>query len=111
MQNINLNATLESSVIPAAWNPKTFQGFLDLNDLAEVAVKIILDPAPHNLARYELSAQNCTLEDVARELSTHVGKSITVEKVSTEKALAHVKVSTSYGVESVDRMLYYYDKR
>ncbi|TFY50568.1 hypothetical protein EVJ58_g10992 [Rhodofomes roseus] len=44
MQNINLAATLESSVIPAGYSPKTLQGFLDLEDLAEIAAKVILDP-------------------------------------------------------------------
>ncbi|KZT71796.1 NAD(P)-binding protein [Daedalea quercina L-15889] len=108
---IDLSATLQSSVISAAWNPKTWQGYLDLHDLAEVAAKVILDPAPHNLSRYELCGQNCTIEDVARELSAHIGKKIAIKNISSEEALAHFGQSGGYGVEAGDRMLYYYNKR
>ncbi|EPT04614.1 NAD-binding protein [Fomitopsis schrenkii] len=111
MQNINLTAAFDSGVVSNGYSPKKLQGFLDLNDLAEVAAKVILDPAPHNRARYELVGENITVEDVARTLSMHLGREIKAERPPREviisKAMAHVKFSGEYGADALDRMLYY----
>lgn len=115
MQNVNLGVTLASSSIPAAYSPKTLQGFLDLNDLAEVAAKVILDPEPHNRATYDLTGENSTLEDVARELSAHLGKEIAINRVpahvALEQGLARMKLSNSWSVDALDRMLFYCDRQ
>ncbi|KAH9935772.1 NAD-P-binding protein [Fomitopsis serialis] len=106
MQNIDLQATLRSSTITAGYSQTTLQGFLDLGDLADIAAKVILDPAPHNRARYELVGENCSMEDIARKLSAHLGKEIAVQK-----ATEHPKLPSGYMVETMDRMLFYYDRR
>ncbi|OBZ76940.1 NAD(P)H azoreductase [Grifola frondosa] len=115
MQNVNLKYVIANSILPAAYSPKVLQGYLDLQDLAAVARLVILDPASHNRARYELVGQNATFEDIAREISSYVGKEIKCEQISREQAvsmgIAPVKLRSDYAVEGLDRMFYYYDHR
>ncbi|GBE77182.1 NAD(P)-binding protein [Sparassis latifolia] len=117
MQNFNLNQVRESSTVIAMYSPKVLQGFLDLQDLAEVARLVILDPVPHNRARYELTGQNCTLEDITKEISTRLGRQVVCKPVSREEVLLpkstlqHAELLSDLAVEGMDRMLYYYDKR
>ena len=69
MQNVNLERVVSTGVLPAAYSPKVLQGYLDLEDLAAVARLVLLDPAAHNRARYELVGENCTFEiEVGEEL-------------------------------------------
>ncbi|KAI0356571.1 NAD(P)-binding protein [Trametes cingulata] len=111
MQNVELQSVVETSVLPASYTPDVLQGYLDLEDLAEVARLVILNPAPHNRARYELVGQNCTFYDVAKAITGHVGQEIKVEQVPREKAVSkmatRLNLSTDYAVEGLDRMLYY----
>ena len=114
MQNINVQKVVESGVIVNEYATNVLQGFLDLNDLAEVTANIILDPVPHNLARYELTGENLTVEEVAGVFSAHLGKTVKAVKPpreATGKAMAHVNVSNEFGIDALDRMLYYYDRR
>ena len=115
MQNLNLERVVFTGVLPAAYSPKVLQGYLDLEDLAAVARLVLLEPAAHNRARYELVGENCTFEDVARYISEQTGKEITVESISRDQVVGrgatHVNVVSDYTAEGLDRMLYYYDKR
>ncbi len=115
MQNVNLDLVVSTGILPAAYSPTTLQGYLDLEDLAAIARVVLLDPVTHNRARYELVGENCTFEDVARYISEQAGKDITVEPISRDQVLrrgaTHVNIAGDYGVEGLDRMLYYYDKR
>ena len=115
MQNINLERVVSTGILPAAYSPTTLQGYLDLEDLAAVARLVLLDPARHNRARYELAGENCTFEDVARYISEQTGKAIKVEPISRDQVVGrgatHVNVTGEYGAEGLDRMLYYYDRR
>lgn len=114
MQNINIKTVVDSGVIVNEYATNVLQGFLDLTDLAEVTAKIILNPAPHNFARYELTAENLTVEEVARAFSAHLGrdvKAVYPPRQASGKAMAHVNLSNEFGKEALDRMLYYYDRR
>lgn len=116
MQNTDVQSAINKGVLMAAYNPETFQGFLDLNDLAEVASQVILNPGDHNLARYELVGENTTLENVAQMISRITGRSnLRCELVPREQLLdggiAHLKVENPYTREGLSRMLYYYDQR
>jgi len=113
MQNVNLQVATATSKIPAAYSPQTLQGYLDLQDLAAVARLVLLHPELHNRARYELVGQNGTLEDVAREVSSHLGREITCNPVPREVVIEHGLhgAQDDYAAEAFDRMLYYYEKR
>lgn len=113
MQNVDVEAVRKSSTLRATYSLNTLQGYLDLQDLAAVARTVLLDPAPHNRARYELVGQNCTFEDLARILSAHLGHKVTVKRINREDVVTgmHVVTQGDYAVETLDRMLYYYDRR
>ncbi|GBE88981.1 hypothetical protein SCP_1403890 [Sparassis crispa] len=65
--------------------------------------------------RYEQTGQNCTLEDVAKEISTRLGKQVVCKPVSSEEVLPkstlqHVELLSDLVTEGMDRMLYYYNR-
>ncbi|KAI0722968.1 NAD(P)-binding protein [Earliella scabrosa] len=115
MQNVNIERVVSTGVLPAAYSPQTLQGYLDLEDLAAVARLVLLDPASHNRARYELVGENYTFEDVAREISKQAGKEIKVERIALDQVLGrnatHVNIQNEFQMEGLARMMYYYDKR
>lgn len=115
MQNVDLERVVSMGVLPAAYSSKTLQGYLDLQDLAEVARLVILDPQRHNRARYDLVGENATFEDVAREISKATGKDIKVESISRDQILGrgatHLSALSECQAEGMDRMMFYYDKR
>ncbi|KAI0751426.1 NAD(P)-binding protein [Daedaleopsis nitida] len=115
MQNINLERVLSTRVLPVPYSPHTLQGYLDLEDLAAVARLVLLDPAPHNRARYELVGENCTYQDVAQHIATQTGAEVMVEPVGVdeirERSATHVNVGSAYEAEALARMMFYYDRR
>jgi len=115
MQNMNIAKAIESNSLAAPYTPTTLQGFLDLADLAAVARLVLLDPTPHNRARYELVGQNASINDVARYISEHLGRKIEATLVPRDKVLAAMPhalhLEGEMEKEGLDRMLYYYDRR
>lgn len=117
MQNIDLQKVVSTGTLTALYSPTTLQGYLDLDDLARVARLAILDPEAHGRARYELVGENCTYEDVAKEIEKQTGRAVRIEGVPREEVArlggTHISASlaTTYAVEGLGRMLYYYDKR
>ena len=115
MQNIDIHGAISNTKLVCPYNYKTLQGFLDLEDNAAIACLILLDPAPHNRARYELLGENATLEDVAKLLGDVSGKAITCEHLDREGLITSIAQKGGPEAENFaerfDRMLYYYDKR
>ncbi|KAI0089559.1 NAD-P-binding protein [Irpex rosettiformis] len=115
MQNFDIRDAVSNGKLIYSFNSKIFQGFLDLEDNAAIASLILLDPTPHNRARYELVGENTTLEDVAKLLEDISGKSITCEPLAREQLIASIAKKggpeAENFAEGLDRMLYYYDKR
>lgn len=117
MQNIDIRGASSSGKLIGIYNAGTLQGFLDLEDLAAVARLILLDPASHNRARYELIGENISLEGVAQLLAKATGKSITCELLDREQYHANVTKNfkgtpeADNWIERSGRMLYYYDRR
>ncbi|KAK7694066.1 hypothetical protein QCA50_003642 [Cerrena zonata] len=118
MQNVDIKSVVKDGKLRVPYNPKTLQGFLDLKDLAEVASEVILNPANHNLATYELVGENTTLESVAQMPIIHQFRGLSdtrCELVPRDKLLesgmVHLKVQGPDMREGLGRMLYYYDRR
>lgn len=115
MQNIEIQSVIESGKLPCAYSSQVLHGFVDLQDVAYVARDVILDPEPHNRARYELVAVNLTLEELARVISDESGRSITCETVPRAQAatwsVSPANSQGQYAMEALDRMLYYYNQR
>lgn len=116
MQNMDVKTAAQTGILHCAYNPKTLQGFLDLEDLATVARVVLLDPNPHACARYELVGQNASLEDVAATIA-RVAEASDVRCVQiprsdvVAKGTVPAKPDGAYAVDALDRMLFYYDKR
>lgn len=116
MQNINLKQVVADGVMHCGYSPKVLQGFVALEDLAEIARLVILDPLPHNRARYEVVGQNITQEEIAKLIATVAGKPfIPCVQVNRDQVVSSGLVPTqargAYYREGLDRMLYYYDTR
>ncbi|TFY83144.1 hypothetical protein EWM64_g867 [Hericium alpestre] len=119
MQNLSIPSTLESHVLPIAFSSTILQGFLDLHDLAAVAASILLSPADHIRARYELVGVNCTYADVAQALTIysleHGGEPVECVRVPKEVALKAMEdrgvIRDDFGRRALEVMFDYYDTR
>ena len=115
MQNINVKDVAANGVLHCGWSPQVLQGYVALQDIAEAAKIVILNPGQHNRARYELVGENITLEDVAKTIGKCAGKTIPAEQVPRDqvvpRSLVPAKAQGAYAKDGLDRMLYYYDKR
>ncbi|KAH9853694.1 NAD(P)-binding protein [Lenzites betulinus] len=115
MQNINLQTVVSTGTLLALYTPSVLQGYLDLEDLGLVARTVILDPAAHSRARYELVGENCSYEDVARAIGAQLGKDTKVVRLPREEATSrsglHVDLKAEHISDGFHRMLFYYDRR
>ena len=115
MQNLSLSTALSAGELTCPYTPTVLQGFLDLEDFAVVARIVLLNPAAHTYARYELVGQNCALQDVARQLSKATGKEIACMQpprdMAVEKFVKEKGLTAFVEKDGFERMLFYYDKR
>ena len=111
MQNIPLEQAISTLTLSAPYTSTVLQGFLDLNDLAEIARLVIEDPEPHNRARYELVGENCTLAEVAQKIAAFTGREVACKQVDRAELFTHIRVQSGYEKEALSRMLFYYDRR
>jgi uncharacterized protein YbjT (DUF2867 family) len=115
MENIPISKVISDAKLPCMYNPTVLQGFLALDDMAEVAVKAILSPQQHAFARYELVGENRTLESVATIFSEAMGKKVETFVPPREEAVAifakEKGITSLDGKDNFERMLFYYDKR
>lgn len=115
MQNIPLRKVFSEAKLPCMYTPTVLQGFVSLDDLAQVAMKAILNPEDHAFARYELVGENQSLEEVAKIVGEVLGKIVATEQVPRAQAVE--VFAKEKGIEGLDgkddfeRMLFYYDKR
>ena len=82
MQNVDLERVVSMGVLPAAYSSKTLQGYLDLQDLAEVARLVILDP--QRLAANGVSADQVVAALRSQNLAAPVGQ---VTTATTERSI------------------------
>jgi len=112
MQNIDLKSAVSRKILPCGYSPTVLQGFADLQDLAAIAALVILDPAPHNRARYEIVSENATLEQVASTIARLTGSGIIkCELLPRDQVVQAAARNDETFQEGFERMLYYYDRR
>jgi uncharacterized protein YbjT (DUF2867 family) len=115
MQNVQLHEAFSGSKFSCIYSTSVLQGFLSLDDLAEIAVKVITDPTQHALARYELVGENVSHDEVAVIISEQLGKSVKPVLVPREQAVeGYAKrkgLASLSEKDDLERMLFYYDKR
>jgi len=88
MQILRYAHAFEAQEFVLAWNLDRRQSLVDLEDVTDVATKILLDGAPHYGATYELSAPGCfTGHDIAEIIAKVTGKPIRAIETSPEARL------------------------
>ncbi|PSS34158.1 hypothetical protein PHLCEN_2v1775 [Hermanssonia centrifuga] len=114
MQNFKVKDIAAKSVLAWGASPKTVQSFIDLQDLADIARLVILDPAPHNYARYDVVGDRRSLEDIASIITRRASLSAAVvcQQLPREQVAAMAtKGQGAYAQEAMNMLLYYWDKR
>jgi uncharacterized protein YbjT (DUF2867 family) len=86
MQFLVKPSTYETGELVMAWSIDTRQSAIDLDDLAIVAAKILLEGEPHYGATYELAAPGCfDGHELARAIARVSGRNITLRRMSIEE--------------------------
>lgn len=85
MQILRYRRAFETGEFALAWSVDRRQSVIDVNDIAEVAAKVLLEGEPHFGATYELSAPGCfTGHDIAAMIARICGREVTAVEVAPE---------------------------
>jgi len=77
MQNINVTAAVATGTLPIGYTPSTPLQHVDLEDVAEVTAKIILEGERHHFATYELCGSDYVSHDeLAQSIASLSGKPV-----------------------------------
>jgi uncharacterized protein YbjT (DUF2867 family) len=68
---------LEADHVPFPWSVDRRQAVVDVEDVTDVAAKVMLEGQTHHGATYELSAENVTGHEICARLSQVVGREVT----------------------------------
>jgi len=84
MQTLVPPSTFRTGELPMSYGIDTRQSAVDLRDVAEVAIKVLVEGKPHYFARYELCGlpQSFTGHELAATASRISGRRIVVKRVS-----------------------------
>ncbi|HUZ09115.1 MAG TPA: NmrA family NAD(P)-binding protein [Acidimicrobiales bacterium] len=81
MQNIDVGHVVAEGVLRQAYSLDTRLAHVDLEDVAEVAAKVVGDPR-HHYATYELCGQDfCNAHELARIIAAESGHEVTASQV------------------------------
>ncbi|MCB0214961.1 MAG: nucleoside-diphosphate sugar epimerase, partial [Anaerolineae bacterium] len=84
---------------------------VDLNDVADVAAKVLTEPG-HNGATYELAGpENPSQREVATTLSTVLGQPVEAQQISIDTWTEGAKKAglSLYQIETLVKMFHYYE--
>jgi uncharacterized protein YbjT (DUF2867 family) len=88
MQILRCRGAFETGKFVLAWALDRRQSVVDLDDVADVTVKVLLEGEKHYGATYELSSPGCfTAHDIAAIIADATGRSIAAEETSPEARL------------------------
>ncbi|WP_162460463.1 MULTISPECIES: NmrA family NAD(P)-binding protein [unclassified Mycolicibacterium] len=80
--------TLKHGVLQTAYEPQTRLDLIAAADIGKVAAQAFVDPSAYHGQEIDLAASSLTMDEVGRVLCDVGGKSIAVEYVSAEQAIA-----------------------
>ncbi|THF69702.1 NAD-dependent epimerase/dehydratase family protein [Deinococcus sp. Arct2-2] len=104
---------IQSGVMAAPYSPDQPMSVVALDDVAEVAVKVLSEKS-HLRASYDLvGGEPLSVRQMAEIVSKVVGKPIEVQQVVLETVTARMPRSTpveAYGSDSLERMFLYYSR-
>ncbi|KAH9960560.1 NAD-P-binding protein [Lactifluus volemus] len=112
MQDIPVKTVLQDGYLQVSFSPLVTHGFLDLIDLAAVAVAILrARPSKHARTRYELVGDIASYRDITQWLSEYAGMPITIERVDRDTAIQRLgRLKDAYGCDALARMISYYEE-
>jgi uncharacterized protein YbjT (DUF2867 family) len=101
MQVLRYARAFETGEFVLAWSLDRRQSVVDVEDIAEVAAKVLLEGAPHYGATYELSAPGCfTAYDIGEIIAGVTGRPINVVETTPEQRMAdHFKGKLADGAD------------
>jgi len=113
MQNLQgqLRDILGRGVYPVAYSTDAPMSLVDLEDVAEVAAKVLIDPA-HVGATYELAGPEIlTPNRMAEIMARHLNRVVQATQIPLEtwKQQAQRAGLDSYQLETLEKMFAYYD--
>lgn len=85
---------------------------VDLEDVAQVAIRVLLDPG-HTAATYALAGpQTLSSNEMASKISEHIGKPVKVEKQAIVDWQGSAKANgfSDYALDALGKMFAYYDQ-
>ncbi len=89
MQVLRYARAFETGEFVLAWSLDRRQSVVDVDNIAEVAAKVLLEGAPHYGATYELSAPGCfSAYDIGEIISRVTGRPIRVSETTPEARMA-----------------------
>lgn len=114
MQNILAQWThiTQHGIYPVPYKPETILGMVDLQDVAEVAAKVLLEPT-HDGAIYELAtSERLTQQDCAEVLGEVLGQTVRALEVRREDWRRNAVAAglSAYATETLLKMFRYYER-
>jgi uncharacterized protein YbjT (DUF2867 family) len=107
----NPQRAAQSGVMSAPYSPDQPMSVVDLNDVAEVTVKVLSEDG-HLRAAYDLvGGEPLSLRQMAAIVSGVTGKAIEVQQAPLEVVMSRMPRGTpieAYGADSLERMFLYY---
>lgn len=114
MQNVPLTSVCETGVLLLGCSVSVPQGFLDLNDLAEVAGIVITCPSAHAFATYELVGQNVPYSSVAMIMQEETKRPIACEVLPVTEFLEKTRLigaaSSEYPQAATEGLVLYLNR-
>jgi uncharacterized protein YbjT (DUF2867 family) len=109
----NPQRAVQSGVMAAPYSPDQPMSVVDLNDVAEVAVKVLSEDG-HLRAAYDLvDGEPLSLRQMAGIVGAVAGKAIEVQQAPLEAVMSSMPRRTPievYGADSLERMFLYYSR-
>lgn len=92
MQTLQHRAAFAGDPFRLTWSLERRQGLVDLDDVTDVAARVIVEgPAAHHAATYELCSGDClTAWQIAQELSALLGRKVGAIRVMPEEVIDNV---------------------
>jgi uncharacterized protein YbjT (DUF2867 family) len=115
MQNVDVTRVVADGVLRQPYSLDTRLAHVDLEDVAEVAAKVVGDAQHHSYATYELCGEVFhNAHELARLISAESGRSVTAEQITfpggTTAGPTHPSEADDYRLDAMFRLFDHYGR-
>lgn len=115
MQNVEVTRVVADGVLRQPYSLDTRLAHVDLEDVAEVAAKVVGDAQHHSYATYELCGEVFhNAHELARLISAESGRSVTAEQITfpggTTAGSTHPSEADDYRLDAMFRLFDHYGR-